>query len=175
MYPGNVMCEYSVYIYICIHTLHRKPHPRPLSQRCQGIKKDHTCKYKMKNRICEYNVWSSLICRYKILIAICSNKMLIYNILISIYKFMYTYICKGTERSPSLDDVESSEWNQLALQQEALFFVASTHRLCTQHCVSALKQSRGAIFRTPRVKSWRNLPRVSITVTKPGFLCKAAC
>ena len=125
MYPGNVMCEYSVYIYICIHTLHRKPHPRPLSQRCQGIKKDHTCKYKMKNRICEYNVWSSLICRYKILIAICSNKMLIYNILISIYTFMYIYMQR--------DGTFAVAWRRGIQWMKSTCFAAGSPVFCCFH------------------------------------------
>ena len=39
---------------------------------------------------------------------------------------------------------------------------------------SGLKQSRGAMFSTPLVRSLRNCARAFITVARPGFPCKAA-
>ena len=136
---------------MCIHTLHRKPHPRPLSQRCQGTKKDHTCKYKMKNRICEYNVWSSLICIYKILIAICSNKMLIYNIHIYIYIYVYIY-AKGRNVRRRL-----TTWNPVneinLLCSRKLCFLLLPLTGCAPSIACRLWNSREVPFSEPRVSS----------------------
>ena len=46
--------------------------------------------------------------------------------------------------------------------------------LVSEHFFSGLKQSRGAMFSTPLVRSLRNCARAFITVTRPGFPCKAA-
>ena len=48
-----------------------------------------------------------------------------------------------------------------------------SHGSCNQF-VSGLKQSRGAMFGTPLVRSFRTCARAFITVVRPGFLCKAA-